>query len=49
MPMNKIPIVAITGNANNYTKEDFEKAGINDYLPKPINYDNLVEIVKKYA
>ncbi len=44
-----IPIIAITGNANNYSMKDFEDAGINDFLPKPLNYDNLVEMVKKYV
>ncbi|MEQ9465824.1 MAG: response regulator [Ekhidna sp.] len=44
-----IPIVAITGNANNYTMEDFDKAGINAYIPKPLNYDSVVEMVKKYT
>jgi len=43
-----IPIIAITGNAKNYSMEDFKDAGINDYLPKPLNYDNMVEMVKKY-
>ncbi|MEQ8905969.1 response regulator [Ekhidna sp.] len=44
-----IPIVAITGNANNYTMEDFEKVGINAFIPKPLNYDSVVEMVKKYT
>lgn len=43
-----IPIIAISGNANNYTMEDFKAAGINDYLPKPLNYDTLVEMVNNY-
>lgn len=43
----KIPIVAITGNARNYTMEEFNKAGINEYLQKPLNFDILVETVKK--
>jgi len=42
-----IPIIAITGNAKNYTIEDFKEAGINEYLPKPLNFDQLVETVKK--
>ena len=42
----KIPIVAITGNAKNYTMEDFKSVGINDYLQKPLNFDNLVDTVK---
>lgn len=41
-----IPIVAITGNAKNYSMEDFKNAGINDYVPKPLNYDAMVEKVK---
>lgn len=47
-PKKDIPIIAITGNANNYSLDDFKSSGINDYLPKPLNYDNLVEVVKKY-
>ena len=43
---SKIPIVAITGNAQNYTMEDFKNAGINEYLQKPLNFDNLVDMVK---
>lgn len=43
---SSVPIVAITGNAMNYTKEEFQAAGINEYLQKPLNFDNLVETVK---
>jgi CheY-like chemotaxis protein len=42
----KIPVVAITGNARNYTKEDFDKAGFNAVLTKPLNFDQLVDTVK---
>ena len=44
-----IPIIAITGNARNYSIEDFKEAGINEYLPKPLNFDELVEMVKRYT
>ncbi|MEO9871012.1 response regulator [Ekhidna sp.] len=44
-----IPIVAITGNANNYTMENFKEVGINAFIPKPLNYDSVVEMVKKYT
>ena len=44
---SKIPIVAITGNAKNYSMEDFKAAGIDEYLPKPLNFDNLVNTVNK--
>ncbi len=43
---SQIPIVAITGNARNYTIDEFKKAGINEYLQKPLNFDSLVETVK---
>ena len=41
-----IPVVAITGNARNYTKEDFDAAGFNEMLAKPLNFDQLVSTVK---
>ncbi|MGJ3235527.1 response regulator [Marivirga sp.] len=44
---SSIPIIAITGNAKNYSIEDFKEAGINEYLQKPLNFDQLVETVKK--
>ncbi|MEQ8417632.1 MAG: response regulator [Imperialibacter sp.] len=44
-----IPIVAITGNARNYTMEEFISNGINDFIPKPLNFDQLVEKVRKYT
>jgi CheY-like chemotaxis protein len=42
-----IPIIAITGNAKNYSIKDFKDARINEYLQKPLNFDQLVETVKK--
>ncbi|RZS97032.1 response regulator [Cecembia calidifontis] len=45
---SKIPIVAITGNYKNYTMDDFKKAGLNDYVQKPLDYDLLLATVKKY-
>jgi len=44
-----IPIVAITGNAKNYNEIHFEEVGINEYLEKPLDFDALVTIVKKYT
>lgn len=46
---SKIPIIAITGNARNYSMADFNDAGINEFIPKPLNFDVLVETVKKYT
>jgi len=46
---SEIPIVAITGNAKNYSDEEFKQAGINEYIQKPIDFDHLVDVVKKYT
>jgi hypothetical protein len=45
---SKIPIIAITGNARNYTEEEFQEIGIDEYVPKPIDFDHLVELVHNY-
>jgi two-component system, cell cycle response regulator DivK len=45
----KVPIVAITGNAQNYSEEEFKSVGIDVYIPKPIDFDNLVDVVKKHT
>lgn len=44
-----IPIIAISGNAQNFTEEDFKNAGINEFIQKPIDFDQLVETVQKYT
>ena len=44
-----IPIIAISGNIKNYTMEDFTNAGINEFLQKPLNFDELVKLVFKYT
>jgi two-component system, cell cycle response regulator DivK len=48
-PKSQIPIVAITGNARNYSEKDFKDSGFNEYLQKPLDFDKLVEVVKKYT
>lgn len=45
----KLPIIAITGNSRNYSQDDFKNAGITKYLQKPLDFDELVEIVNSYA
>ena len=44
-----VPVIAISGNYKNYSEEDFNDIGIKDLLVKPLNYDDLVEAVKKYT
>lgn len=46
---SQIPIIAISGNAKNYTEDDFKAVGFNEFLPKPLDFDNLVDVVKKYT
>jgi len=43
---SEIPVVAITGNARNYSEEEFKEAGFNEILMKPLNFDRLVLVVK---
>jgi two-component system cell cycle response regulator DivK len=47
--INKLPVIAITGNANNYSMEQFKEVGMTDYLPKPLDFDALVRVVKQYV
>ena len=42
-----IPILAITGNAKNYSMDEFKAVGISEYMQKPLNFDLLVEKVKR--
>jgi CheY-like chemotaxis protein len=44
-----IPIIAITGNAKNYSTDEFKALGFTDFLQKPLNFDVLVEKVKTFA
>ncbi len=47
--ISETPIIAITGNAMNYTEDDFLAVGINEYLPKPLNFDDLLTSIKKWT
>ena len=43
-----VPIVACTANVVSSIKELFLQAGMNDFVPKPIQLEVLVEIMGKY-
>jgi len=45
---SKLPIIAIPGNAPNYTPEEFRKFGFNDFIQKPLDYDVVLATVKKF-
>ena len=44
-----IPIIGISGNAKNLPVSEFFEAGMNEYLQKPLDYDDLISLVKKYT
>ena len=46
---SQVPILAITGNARNLSIDEFKEAGINEFLPKPLDFDNLVKLVLDYT
>ena len=43
-----IPIIALTANSIAGDKEEYLLAGMDDYLSKPIVFDKLVKMIKKY-
>jgi two-component system cell cycle response regulator DivK len=42
-----IPVIAVTGNAKNYSAEEFKAMGFTEFIQKPLNFDSLVEVVNK--
>jgi CheY-like chemotaxis protein len=45
---SKLPIIAISGNINNYTMDEFRKMGFNEFIQKPLDFDVVLATVKKY-
>lgn len=42
------PVIALTANAITGMKDEYLEAGFDDYLPKPIEKNELERIIKKY-
>ncbi|MHC1740265.1 MAG: response regulator [Anaerolineaceae bacterium] len=48
-PVSKVPIVAMTAHAMAGDREKSLQAGMNDYLTKPLNVDEVLATVNKYV
>ncbi len=48
-PQSDIPIIAITANTMTGDREQYLRAGMNDYLAKPIEFDEFFEKVDHWA
>jgi len=46
---SQVPIVTISGNYKNYSREELDEIGINEFLLKPLDYDKLVASVQKWV
>lgn len=47
--INSIPIIAVTAEMHPDTRVKCIEAGMNDYVPKPIDMDELIESIKKFV
>jgi CheY-like chemotaxis protein len=45
----RIPIIAMTANAMKGDRRKCLEAGMTDYVPKPINPDDLLEKIEKWT
>ena len=43
-----IPVIALTADANIESKEKYLSLGFNGYIPKPINIDQLKNVIENF-
>jgi len=48
LPQHQPVIVAVTANATEDDKKECLQSGMNDFLTKPLNQHNLLNMIKKY-
>src|SRR5690606_30669636 len=46
--LRHVPVIAVSADAFSEQQEAALSAGVNEYLTKPVNFDRLYELVKKY-
>jgi CheY-like chemotaxis protein len=46
---HNVPIIAMTANALKGDRESCLAAGMDDYIAKPIRFEELLDVVKKYS
>ena len=46
--LKSIPVVIASGNSSQSDIDNAKSAGADDYLSKPFDEDDLIEIIKKY-
>ena len=44
----RTPIIVLTANSYDGLKEKFISEGFSEYLSKPINFDELLKVLKKF-
>jgi two-component system, sensor histidine kinase len=49
LPCNQVPIIALTANAMPEARQEALDAGMNDFLVKPVRYEDLKAAVERYA
>lgn len=47
--IREVPVIAITAHAMEGDKERFLEAGMNDYLAKPLQFEDLEQLLDKWC